>query len=205
VIDRFSLSVQAKERVVLFGRSGCGKTTLLRLIAGLEKPDTGSILLKGQAVAQDGKNLVVPERRNIGMVFQDLALWPHMTARQHLEFALRYRSAGRSGLQERIKETLEITRMAQYADARPGQLSGGQQQRVALARALVSRPEILLMDEPLSNLDAELSTLLIEEILILHSQFAFILLYVTHSREEAKAIGTRVVEVKSPPTMTGPT
>jgi iron(III) transport system ATP-binding protein len=194
VVDAISVSVGRSERIVLLGPSGCGKTTVLRLLAGLEVPDSGAIGIDGNDVAAGGRNLIEPEQRHIGMVFQDLALWPHMTVFQHLEFALRYdkliRPADRPS---RIKEVLEMVRLVDRAHAKPGELSGGQQQRVALARALVTNPAIMLMDEPLSSLDHELNLHLRGEILRLHAALGFTLVYVTHSREEAADIGTRVI------------
>ncbi len=196
VVDKISMSVQHGERVVLLGPSGCGKTTVLRLAAGLEVPDSGAIAIDGRLVAEGGRNLVEPEQRRIGMVFQDLALWPHMTVSQHLEFALRYgiRTDPAHRL-ARIRETLEMVRMADRAQARPGELSGGQQQRVALARALVAKPAVVLMDEPLSSLDPELNLHLRREIMKLHAELGFTLIYVTHSREEATDIGSRVIAI----------
>jgi iron(III) transport system ATP-binding protein len=196
-IDGASASIQRGERVVILGPSGCGKTTLLRLVAGLEVPDSGTISIDGQQVAAEGRNLVEPERRHIGMVFQDLALWPHMTVSQHLEFALRYdmrsKPADRPG---RIREVLEMVRMGDRTLAKPGELSGGQQQRIALARALVAKPAILLMDEPLSSLDSDLNLHLRQELLALHALLGFTLVYVTHNRGEAGAIGTRVITMR---------
>ncbi len=194
VVDDLSMSVQPGERVALLGPSGCGKTTVLRLVGGLETPDSGAIVIDGREVAGDGRNLVEPERRRIGMVFQDLALWPHMTAYQHLEFALRYaRRSEPASRPTRIRELLEMVRMADRAQAKPGDLSGGQQQRIALARALVANPAIVLMDEPLSSLDPDLNLHLRREILRLHAQLGFTLVYVTHSREEAADMGSRVI------------
>jgi iron(III) transport system ATP-binding protein len=194
VVARFSASVERGERVALVGPSGCGKTTVLRLLAGLEVPSSGAISIDATLVAEQGRNLVEPEERHIGMVFQDLALWPHMTVREHLDFALRYdrrnKPADRSA---RIRAVLQTVRMADRAQAKPGELSGGQQQRVALARALVANPTIVLMDEPLSNLDPELNLHLRKEILRLHAELSFTLIYVTHSREEAADIGSRVI------------
>jgi len=188
------MSVQPGERVVLLGPSGCGKTTVLRLVAGLEVPDSGVIEIDGTPVAAEARNLVEPERRRIGMVFQDLALWPHMTAYQHLEFALRYALQTRPAHRPaRIREVLEMVRLADRAQAKPGELSGGQQQRIALARALVAEPAIVLMDEPLSSLDPELNLHLRREILRLHAELGFTLVYVTHSREEAVDMGSRVI------------
>ena len=197
VVDAISVSVERSERVVLLGPSGCGKTTVLRLVAGLEVPDSGAVRINGSEVAAGGRNVIEPEQRHIGMVFQDLALWPHMTVFQHLEFALRYdklkQFADRPG---RILEVLEMVRMADRAHAKPGELSGGQQQRVALARALVTKPAIVLMDEPLSSVDHELNLHLRGEILRLHAALGFTLVYVTHSREEAADIGTRVIAMQ---------
>ena len=194
VVDGISASVERGERVVLLGPSGCGKTTVLRLVAGLEVPDSGTISIDGSRVAEDGRNLVPPEQRHIGMVFQDLALWPNMTVYEHLEFALRYDRRNKpTDRLVRIREVLEMVRMADRAQAKPGELSGGQQQRVALARALVANPTSVLMDEPLSSLDPELNLHLRREILRLHAQLGFTLVYVTHSREEAGAIGSRVI------------
>jgi ABC-type sugar transport system ATPase subunit len=157
-------------------------------------PDSGTISIDGSRVAEDGCNLVPPEQRHIGMVFQDLALWPNMTVREHLDFALRYDRRNKlTDRLVRIREVLEMVRMADRAQAKPGELSGGQQQRVALARALVANPTSVLMDEPLSSLDAELNLHLRLEILRLHAELGFTLVYVTHSREEAGAIGSRVI------------
>jgi iron(III) transport system ATP-binding protein len=194
VVEQISVSVQRGERVALLGPSGCGKTTVLRLVAGLEVPDSGTILIDGRPVAEGGRNLVEPEQRHIGLVFQDLALWPHMTVSQHLDFALRYGTpVDPAHRPARIQETLEMVRMADRAQAKPGALSGGQQQRVALARALVANPAVVLMDEPLSNLDLELNLHLRREILRLHAALGFTLVYVTHSRDEAADIGSRVI------------
>lgn len=196
-VDELTVSLGPGERVVLFGPSGCGKTTVLRLIAGLEVPDSGVVSIGGIKVAENGHNLVEPEERRIGMVFQDLALWPHMSVSHHLEFVLRYdprtRPADRPA---RIRAMLELVHLAERARAKPGELSGGEQQRVALARALVARPPIVLMDEPLSSLDPELKMHLQREVLRLHAEIGFTLLYVTHSREEAFAIGSRVLAME---------
>jgi len=196
-VDGISVCVEPGERLVLFGPSGCGKTTVLRLIAGLEVPDSGVIEIHGRCVAENGRNLVQPERRHIGMVFQDLALWPHMTVREHLAFALRFDSQCKvADRPARTRQVLDMVRMADRAQAKPGELSGGEQQRVALARALITYPAILLMDEPLSSLDDELSLHLRREVLRLHGQLGFALLYVTHSREEAAEIGSRVIAMR---------
>ena len=196
-VDGLSLSIERSERTVLLGPSGCGKTTVLRLIAGLEVPDSGVIGVYGRRVAESGRNLVEPERRRIGMVFQDLALWPHMTVCEHLAFALRFDTQCKvADRPARIRQVLEMVRLADRARARPAELSGGEQQRVALARALVTYPPIVLMDEPLSSLDDELNLHLRREVLRLHAELGFTLLYVTHSGEEAADVGSRVISMR---------
>jgi ABC-type Fe3+/spermidine/putrescine transport system ATPase subunit len=189
----FTLELAPGERLVLLGPSGCGKTTVLRLLAGFIAPDSGEITVGGQAVATDGRILVEPEDRNLGMVFQDLALWPHMTVSGNLEFGMKMRGVPRRERRQRVLDTLRLVQMDDFTQARPAELSGGQQQRVALARALVQQPDALLMDEALSSLDTELNELLLREITRLHERLGFTLLYVTHSRHEALDIGTRLV------------
>jgi iron(III) transport system ATP-binding protein len=191
-VAEFSLQIEKAERLILFGPSGCGKTTVLRLIAGLEAPDKGSIQIDGRVVARTGQNLIMPEERNVGMVFQDLALWPHMTVRQNLMFGLNARRVSTREANERIAEILRTVGLESRAAAKPHQLSGGEQQRVALARALVLRPSILLMDEPLSNLDEDRKQTIAKEILDLHKQFGFTLIYVTHDRLEANMLASRI-------------
>ncbi len=192
-VDRFTLAVQRGRRVAVLGPSGCGKTTLLRLVAGLEVPDRGEIELDGQLVAAQGKNFVEPERRNVGMVFQDLALWPHLSVRANLEFGLKARGVPPAERARRVDDMLQLVQLERYANSRPEQLSGGEQQRVALARALVLQPRILLMDEPLSNLDPDLRLRLRQELVALHERLGFTLLYVTHDRDEAFHIGEEIV------------
>jgi iron(III) transport system ATP-binding protein len=196
-VTEFTLHVQPEERVVLVGPSGCGKTTVLRLLAGLVAPDRGRIDISGEVVAKDGRNLREPQERNLGMVFQDLALWPHLTVRGNLEFGLKAQGVPAAERQKRVCETLEVMQLQSYAEAWPAGLSGGQQQRVALARALVLQPRLLLMDEPLSSLDFELNLQLRHELLRLQGEFGFTLIYVTHNLEEAFAIATRVVVMKA--------
>src|SRR5262249_43334363 len=192
----FSLKVEHGQRVAILGPSGCGKTTVLRLLAGFIAPDAGTISIDGQVVANDGKILQQPEQRHIGMVFQDLALWPHLTVAGNLEFGLKAKGISKSERGQRINEILGLVEMDSYRRVRPAQLSGGEQQRVALARALVLRPKALLMDEPLSNLDEELNQHLRQELVRLHDQLGFTLLYVTHDRAEASEIGTRIVRMR---------
>ncbi|MFQ5714541.1 MAG: ABC transporter ATP-binding protein [Candidatus Scalinduaceae bacterium] len=195
VIRAISLDIEKGERVVILGPSGCGKTTLLRIIAGLIHPDNGKVIIDDQVVAKDGKCIMGPEKRQVGMVFQDLALWPHMSNYKNLEFGLKAKKISKMERKKRIDEVFEKTQMAEFKKAYPGELSGGQQQRIALARALVMQPKILLMDEPLSSLDADLSLTLRKEILRLQRELAITLIYVTHDREEAFSLATRIVVV----------
>lgn len=196
VVDNLSLSVNVGERVVILGPSGCGKTTILRLIAGFIAPDSGEIEIDEKLVATTGKLIVEPEQRNLGMVFQDQALWPHLTVRGNLDFGLKARGVTRSERDNRVDEILRLVNMEGYASTRPSELSGGQQQRIALARALVLGPKILLMDEPLSNLDFELNMQLRHEILRLQKSVGFTLIYITHDRDEAYDIATRIVVIE---------
>jgi iron(III) transport system ATP-binding protein len=196
VLDNVSLEVRTGERVVLFGPSGCGKSTVLHLIAGLTLLDAGEILIDEELVAMAHRNLREPEQRGVGMVFQDLALWPHMTVAQNLEFGLRAKGVPREQRAQRVGEMVDLVRLGDYLNARPAELSGGQQQRVALARALVLAPRIVLMDEALSTLDEELNMQLRQEILRLHGDLGFTLVYVTHSRDEAKELGSRTIFLK---------
>jgi ABC-type sugar transport system ATPase subunit len=196
VVDGVSLKVETGERVVLFGPSGCGKSTLLQLIAGLALPDSGEILIDDKLVARAHENLREPEEREIGMVFQDLALWPHMTVAENIGFGLKAKRFPHEQRTRRVIEMGDLVRLGDYLDAKPAELSGGEQQRVALARALALSPHVLLMDEPLSTLDDELNKQLREEILRLHSDLGFTLVYVTHSRDEAGQIGSRIIHLR---------
>ena len=195
-VDQLSVHIEKSERVVLFGPSGCGKTTVLRLLAGLEVPDKGEIRIDGRIVANAGKNLVPPEKRDLGMVFQDLALWPHMTVRQNLMFGLNARREPKPEAHVRVRELLERVGLEHRIDAKPHQLSGGEQQRIALARALVTRPSTLLMDEPLSSLDDERKRTIAADLLGLQNQFAFTLIYVTHDHSEADMLASRVCQLR---------
>ncbi len=191
-----SLDVAAGERLVLIGPSGCGKTTILRLIAGLTAPDGGTITVDGRTVAEPRRILVAPEDRNVGFVFQDLALWPHLTVAGNLEFGLKAKGIRGGERRDRVRELLALVELEGYGHAHPGELSGGQQQRVALARALATRPPVLLMDEPLANLDEALNVRIREEIVRLQELLGFTLLYVTHNREEARTIASRTVSMR---------
>ena len=193
VIDRASLEVADGEIVALLGPSGCGKTTLLRLIAGLETPEDGELWIAGMQVASGDRNLVPARNRGIGFVFQDLALWPHMTVAGNLGFVLASARVAKSERSKLIAEILRLTRIEDHANDFPAKLSGGEQQRVALARALVGRPHLLLLDEPLSSLDADLKAELLEELERLQRALAITTVYVTHDRAEASVLAHRVV------------
>jgi len=195
-INQLSLHIERSERLVLFGPSGCGKTTVLRLLAGLEIPDQGAIRIDGRLVASSGKNFIPPEKRDVGMVFQDLALWPHMTVQQNLMFGLTARGVKKREAHVRVREMLHCVGLEHRIEAKPHQLSGGEQQRVALARALVPRPSILLMDEPLSSLDDERKRTIASDLLGLQSQFGFTLVYVTHDKAEADLLASRVCRMR---------
>jgi iron(III) transport system ATP-binding protein len=196
VLNDLSIRIERGERLVLFGPSGCGKTTVLRIVAGLEVPDEGDIRIDGRVVASSGKNLVPPEKRDLGMVFQDLALWPHMTVQENLTFGLNVRGVQNREAEVRVREMLHRVGLEHRIDAKPYQLSGGEQQRVALARALVSRPSILLMDEPFSSLDDERKGMIASDLLSLQNQFGFTLIYVTHDRAETDMLASRVRQMR---------
>ena len=186
-----SLEVQSQELFFLLGPSGCGKTTLLRLIAGFYEPDAGEMFFGERRI-----NGVPPHRRNTGMVFQNYALWPHMTVAQNVAYGLDVRSVAKGEKKRRVGEALEIVRMGSFAERFPNQLSGGQQQRVALARALVIRPDVLLLDEPLSNLDAKLRLEMREEIRRIHAETKITTIYVTHDQKEALSMAGRIAVMR---------
>ena len=196
VLQDFSLVIEAGQRVVILGPSGCGKTTVLRLLAGFIAPNSGSITIDGQVVAANRRIAKAPERRHLGMVFQDLALWPHLTVEGNLEFGLRAQRVPKPERKRRIAEMLALVEMQAYRHARPGALSGGQQQRVAIGRALVLQPKALLMDEALANIDEELNRHLRLELLRLHERLGFTLVYVTHDSVEAWDIATHLVRMR---------
>jgi iron(III) transport system ATP-binding protein len=197
VIDDLSLKIEAGERVVLFGPSGCGKSTVLHLVAGLVTPESGDILINDKLVVAGGRNLYEPEQRGIGMVFQDLALWPHMTVGENIEFGLRARRIPNKERKQRVRDMVDLVGLGDYLNVKPGELSGGEQQRVALARALALAPRIVLMDEPLSSLDDTLNIQIRKEILRLHGELGFTLVYVTHNRDEAKQLGIRTMHLRN--------
>ncbi|GFZ78677.1 ABC transporter ATP-binding protein [Nesterenkonia alkaliphila] len=191
-VDGLSLRIAAGEFVTLLGPSGCGKTTVLRTVAGFETPTSGSLTL-------DGKNLLrlAPSRRPVSMVFQSYALFPHMTVRENVGYGLKAAGVKSRELTERVDQALATMNLTPYADRAPAQLSGGQQQRVALARAMVTRPQVMLFDEPLSNLDAALREQMRLEIRRLQRQLGTTALYVTHDQAEAMAMSDRVVVMNS--------
>lgn len=196
VVENLSLQIERAERLVLFGPSGCGKTTVLRLLAGLEVPSQGRIRIDGVVVADTGTTLVPPEERGVGMVFQDLALWPHMTVRGNLMFGLDAKRVPRKDAEVRVQELLTRVGLESRMDAKPSQLSGGEQQRVAVVRALVLQPSILLMDEPLSSLDDELKQAIGADLLRLQKHFGFTLIYVTHDRGESEMLASRTCRMR---------
>ncbi len=181
------LAIEPGELFFLLGPSGCGKTTLLRSLAGFNIPDEGRILFGDEDVTR-----LEPHKRNTGMMFQSYALWPHLTVAENVAFGLHERKVGKAEARNRAGEALESVRMSAYADRKPNQLSGGQQQRVALARALVIRPRCLLLDEPLSNLDAKLRLEMRTEIRRVCKEFKLTTVYVTHDQKEALSVSDRM-------------
>ena len=191
IFEAFNLHIAAKERLVIRGASGAGKSTLLRLLAGLLLPQSGEIIINHQKVSQDNKMLVPPHKRGVGMLFQDLALWPHLSVGGNIEFGLKIQKLQKIARQEKVQEMLKKVGLEGYESRNINTLSGGEQQRVALARALALSPKIMLMDEPLSSLDSARNKALRKEIVRLQEEMEFTLVYVTHSEEEADEIGTR--------------
>src|SRR5471032_3176366 len=192
-IDGVSFAVPAGEIVVLLGPSGCGKTTTLRCVAGLEHPTAGEISIAGRVVSSPAHGILLPPRlRDIGMVFQSYAVWPHMTVRQNVVYPLKHRKIGRADAARKVDEVLALVGLSEYADRPVVALSGGQMQRVALARSIVYRPQLLLLDEPLSNLDAKLRLRLRDDLRVILKQTGMTALYVTHDQAEAVVLGDRI-------------
>jgi multiple sugar transport system ATP-binding protein len=190
-VDDVSLSVAAGEFVVLVGPSGCGKSTLLRMIAGLEKVTAGTV-----RIGQRDVTLVPPPDRDIAMVFQNYALYPHKTVAENLAFGLRQRKVARDEITRRVRDMAAMLGLEELLDRRPAQLSGGQRQRVAMGRALVREPQVFLLDEPLSNLDAKLRTSMRAELARLHERLGITTVYVTHDQVEAMTLGQRVAVLR---------
>ena len=192
VLQEFSQKFEDGEFITLLGPSGCGKTTMLRLIAGFEKPTSGEIYIGDRPVS--GKdNFVSPEKREIGMVFQSYAVWPHMNVYDNIAYPLKIKKTSKKEIDERVNQALKTVHLEQYKDRFPSELSGGQQQRVALGRALVAHPEILLLDEPLSNLDAKLREEMRYEIKEITKKLKITVIYVTHDQIEAMTMSDRIV------------
>jgi iron(III) transport system ATP-binding protein len=190
-VDRASLSMERGEFVSLLGPSGCGKTTTLRMIAGFLDPSEGTIELDGRTISAPGDSLP-PEKRGMSMIFQSYAIWPNMTVAENVAFGLEVRRLARAEIGDKVDRILDVVRMRPLRDRYPAELSGGQQQRVALARAIVVQPEVLLLDEPLSNLDANLREEMRYEIRRLHDEFHITTVYVTHDQAEAMVTSDRI-------------
>ena len=195
-VDHVSFSIEPDEVFTLLGPSGCGKTTTLRLVAGLEEPDDGEIWVNGDPVAAPRRGIfTVPDKRRMGMVFQSYAIWPHLTVFENVAFPLRVRRESFAVIQQQVLQALETVGLAGLESRGATELSGGQQQRVALARALVYTPAILLLDEPLSNLDAKLREQMRFEIRVLQKRLGLTILYVTHDQTEAMTLSDRIAVV----------
>src|SRR6186997_285003 len=184
VLNNVSLVIGHGELICLLGPSGCGKTTALRLVAGFAEPTAGEVVL-GDRVVSSPKRTLAPEQRNMSMIFQSYALWPHMTVTENVAYGLKLRRLDRAVIAQKVATILAVTKLEALAERYPGELSGGQQQRVALARALIVDPETLLLDEPLSNLDANLREEMRFEVRRLHDEYRYTTVYVTHDQSEA--------------------
>ncbi|HEY4167130.1 MAG TPA: ABC transporter ATP-binding protein [Reyranella sp.] len=191
-VNDFTLEMKSGEFVSLLGPSGCGKTTTLRMIAGFMPPSAGTIEMDGQVISS-AAGVVPPEKRRMSMIFQSYAIWPNMTVGQNVGFGLEVRKLPRADIERRVDRILEVVQMSALKGRYPSELSGGQQQRVALARAIVVEPEVLLLDEPLSNLDANLREEMRFEIRRLHDEFKITTVYVTHDQSEAMVTSDRIV------------
>ena len=196
-VNRINLDIEEGEFFTLLGSSGCGKTTTLRMVGGLEKPDDGAIYLGDHCLAARERNIFVkPEKRDMGMVFQSYALWPHMTVFENVSYPLKLRGLSRSDIRAKVAEVLGLVGLGGLEDRPAPALSGGQQQRVALARALVFSPKVLLLDEPLSNLDAQLREEMRRELKALQQRVRITVLFVTHDQIEALSLSDRIAIMK---------
>jgi len=197
VLSDFSVVLNKGEFVGLLGRSGSGKTTILRLLAGLETLDAGEIWIAGSLVSKDAQICVRPRLRGIGFVFQDLALWPHMTIHQSVDFVLAASGIPKLERRKRINDVLTTARIPDLGQRYPHQLSGGERQRAALARALAPAPQVLLLDEPMSSLDADLKSDLVSELKTLHRTLALTTIYVTHDVSEISRLADRTIQMSA--------
>ncbi|HUK59097.1 MAG TPA: ABC transporter ATP-binding protein [Stellaceae bacterium] len=197
-VEDLSFELFAGEVLTLLGPSGCGKSTTLRMIAGLEEPDAGEIWVRGRLVASPAQRVMVPpEGRNLGLVFQSYAIWPHLSVAENIAYPLRVRRMPRAAITARVDDMLRLVRLEGLGGRMSSELSGGQQQRVALARALAYEPDLLLLDEPLSNLDAVLRKEMRAQLRSLQQRLATTVLYVTHDQEEAMSLSSRIVVMNS--------
>ena len=194
VLRDFTQEFREGEFITLLGPSGCGKTTMLRMIAGFERPTQGEIAI-GEQVVSSKKVFIPPEKRDIGMVFQSYAVWPHMTVFDNVAYPLRIKKLPKGEVEHRVEALLQVVHLGRYAQRMPGQLSGGQQQRVAIGRVIVREPKVLLMDEPLSNLDAKLREGMRYEIKEIQRELGITVVYVTHDQTEAMAMSDRIVVI----------
>src|SRR5712692_5484829 len=197
-VDHISFELYRGETLTLLGPSGCGKSTTLRLIAGLERPDDGEIVVNGVVIASGGKGVFLPpEKRNMGLVFQSYAIWPHMTVEENVAYPLKIRHVSEQETRQRVRRMLELTGLDGLAQRPSTNLSGGQQQRVALARSLVYEPDILLLDEPLSNLDAQLRHEMRVQLKRLQAALGTTILFVTHDQLEAMTLSHRIAVMRA--------
>ena len=193
VLKDLNLTIEDGDFMTLLGPSGCGKTTTLRVVSGLERPQNGIMTIDGEEMINaENAYYADPSKRGLNLVFQSYALWPHMTVRQNIEFGLKIQKLPKEETERRVKESLEMMRIGQYIDRYPNELSGGQQQRVAIARAVASNPKLLLLDEPLSNLDARLRIDMRSELQRLHRTLGTTIIYVTHDQTEALTMSTKI-------------
>ena len=193
IFKDFYLEVKAKERLVVVGNSGVGKSTLLRVIAGFIAPDRGKIYIDNQLVTEDRDIIIPPNRRGVGMIFQDLALWPHLNVEGNIEFGLKIKKVSKLKRKEIVENMLSMVGLQGYENRSIETLSGGEKQRVALARTVALSPKIILMDEPLSSLDKSQNIKLRQQIIKLQENLKFTLIYVTHNEDEVKEIATEIL------------
>ena len=198
VLKDISLVIEDGDFMTLLGPSGCGKTTTLRVVSGLEKPQNGVMTIDGEEMINaDLAYYAEPSKRGLNLVFQSYALWPHMTVRENIAFGLKIQKLPKAEIEKRLKDSLRMMRIEEYIDRYPNELSGGQQQRVAIARAVASNPKLLLLDEPLSNLDARLRIDMRSELQRIHLELGTTIIYVTHDQTEALTMSTKIALFKA--------